>query len=82
MYRDGYIISRLKIFFYRHFKILDNSEDATYNENIKSSEYATIRKGGMSENNKIYITASELADMLGVSVGHAYKLIQIMNLLG
>lgn len=82
MYRDGYIISRLKIFFYRHFKILDNSEDATYNENIKSSECATIRKGGMSENNKIYITASELADMLGVSVGHAYKLIQIMNLLG
>ena len=49
MYRDGYIISRLKIFFYRHFKILDNSEDATYNENIKSSEYATIRKGGMSD---------------------------------
>lgn len=29
----------------------------------------------MTENNKIYITASELADMLGVSVGHAYKLI-------
>lgn len=28
----------------------------------------------MTENNKIYITASELADMLGVSVGHAYKL--------
>ena len=30
----------------------------------------------MIENNKIYITASELADMLGVSVGHAYKLNQ------
>ena len=28
----------------------------------------------MVENNKIYITANELAEMLGVSVGHAYKL--------
>ena len=31
----------------------------------------------MAENNKIYITANELAEMLGVSVGHAYKLIRI-----
>ena len=28
----------------------------------------------MAENKKIYITANELAEMLGVSVGHAYKL--------
>ena len=27
----------------------------------------------MAENNKIYITANELAEMLGVSVGHAYR---------
>ena len=27
----------------------------------------------MAENKKIYITANELAEMLGVSVGHAYK---------
>ena len=27
----------------------------------------------MAENNKIYITANELAEMLGVSVGHVYK---------
>lgn len=33
----------------------------------------------MTENNKIYITASELADMLGVSVGHAYKLVRKLN---
>ena len=33
----------------------------------------------MTENNKIYITACELADMLGVSVGHAYKLIRKLN---
>ena len=30
----------------------------------------------MEENNKIYITANELAEMLDVSVGHAYKLNQ------
>ena len=35
MYRDGYIIPCLKNFFYWHFKILDNSEVATYNGNIK-----------------------------------------------
>ena len=33
----------------------------------------------MAENNKIYITANELAEMLGVSVGHAYKLIRQLN---
>ena len=26
----------------------------------------------MAENNKIYITANELAEMLGVSVGHGF----------
>ena len=30
----------------------------------------------MEENKKIYITANVLAEMLGVSVGHAYKLNQ------
>ncbi len=29
--------------------------------------------------NKIYITASELAEMLGISVGHAYKIIRKLN---
>ena len=33
----------------------------------------------MAENNKIYITANELAEMLDVSVGHAYKLIRKLN---
>lgn len=33
----------------------------------------------MTEENKIYITASELAEMLGVSVGHAYKIIRKLN---
>ena len=46
MYRDGYIIPCLKKFFYWHFKILGNSEVATYNGNIKSSDNATHRKGG------------------------------------
>ena len=33
----------------------------------------------MTGENKIYITASELAEMLGVSVGHAYKIIRKLN---
>ena len=28
---------------------------------------------------KIYLTASEVADMLGISKGHSYKLIQQLN---
>ena len=80
MYRDGYIIPCLKKFFYWHFKILGNSEVATYNEDIKRSENAIKKEDAyMAENNKIYITANELAEMLGVSVGHAYKLICKLN---
>lgn len=72
MYRDGYIIPCLKNFFYWHFKILDNSEVATYNENIKVAITLHREKEDayMAENKKIYITANELAEMLGVSVGH------------
>lgn len=33
----------------------------------------------MTTNNKIYLTAAELAEMLGISRGHSYKLIQRMN---
>ena len=33
----------------------------------------------MTIENKIYITASELAEMLGDSVGHAYKIIRKLN---
>jgi hypothetical protein len=49
---------------------------------MQSSEYAIkAKKGGhhMTEENKIYITASELAEMLGVSVGHSYKIIRRLN---
>lgn len=31
------------------------------------------------KNKSIYITASELAEVMGVSSGHAYKLIREMN---
>lgn len=82
MYRDGYIIPCLKKFFYWHFKILDNSEVATYNGNIKKvaiTLHTEKEDDYMAENNKIYITANELAEMLGVSVGHAYKLIRKLN---
>ena len=33
----------------------------------------------MITENKIYITASELSSLLGVSTGHAYKIIRKMN---
>ncbi len=33
----------------------------------------------MKKETKIYITASELAEMLGVSTGHAYKIIRRLN---
>lgn len=33
----------------------------------------------METTNKIYITANELAEMLGVSVGHSYKIIRKLN---
>lgn len=33
----------------------------------------------MTTENKLYITAPEMANLLGVSVGHAYKMIREMN---
>ena len=33
----------------------------------------------MSVQNKAYITATELAEMLGISKGHAYKIIRGLN---
>ncbi len=33
----------------------------------------------MKTTNKIYITANELSEMLGVSAGHAYKIIRRLN---
>ena len=33
----------------------------------------------MKTQTKIYITAAELSTMLGVSVGHAYKIIRQLN---
>ena len=33
----------------------------------------------MANENKIYITAGELAEMLDISIGHAYKIIRRMN---
>lgn len=33
----------------------------------------------MATQNKLYITASELAELLGISVGHAYRIIKKLN---
>lgn len=42
---------------------------------------ATRKKRGdiMATQNKLYITANELAELLGISVGHAYKIIKKLN---
>ena len=33
----------------------------------------------MTNENKLFITAPEMAELLGVSTGHAYKMIRAMN---
>lgn len=33
----------------------------------------------MNNENKIFITAPEMAELLGISLGHAYKMIREMN---
>ncbi len=33
----------------------------------------------MKNENKIFITAQEMSDLLGISIGHAYKMIREMN---
>lgn len=33
----------------------------------------------MNTKNKLFITANELSEMLGVSTGHAYKIIRRLN---
>lgn len=46
----------------------------------KSLQYDKIKENKiMSEENLTFITASEMAEILGVSVGHAYKVIRKMN---
>ena len=56
----------------------------------KRSEYAImvnvanrlqrISRGETTMNeNRIYITAPEMAEMLGISIGHAYKIIRSLN---
>ncbi len=33
----------------------------------------------MNNENKIFITATEMSELLGISIGHAYKMIREMN---
>ena len=33
----------------------------------------------MNSENKMYVTASEVASLLGISEGHAYKIIRMLN---
>lgn len=54
------------------------SEFAIINNVVRTLQ---MNEGGelMTNQNKIFITASEMAEMLGVSVGHAYKIIRSLN---
>lgn len=36
-------------------------------------------ENNMKNETKIYITANELAEILGISVGHSYKIIRSLN---
>ena len=50
--------------------------------NVKCSDIATNKLQGcdsMTNENKMFITATEMAEMLGISKGHAYKLIRELN---
>ena len=50
--------------------------------NNKCSDIATNKLQGcdsMTNENKMFITATEMAEMLGISKGHAYKLIRELN---
>lgn len=37
------------------------------------------KENNIMTENKMYFTASELAEILGISVGHAYKIIRRLN---
>ena len=65
------------------WKILDEHKCVPYNMNQK--EHKSVpelkRKGEMNMENtmKMYITADEVAELLGVSRGYAYKVIRGLN---
>lgn len=64
-------------------KILDEHKCVLYN--TKQKEHKSVlelkRKGEMNMENtmKMYITADEVAELLGVSRGYAYKVIRGLN---
>ena len=64
-------------------KILDEHKCVLYNANYKEhkSVLRLKRKGEMNMENtmKMYITADEVAELLGVSRGYAYKVIRGLN---
>ena len=50
-----------------------------YNENVAIELHKLKGGNNMTQEPKIFITASELAGMLGISIGQAYKIIRKMN---
>lgn len=59
-------------------RYIDIASNATYNVDI--AIFATqIQTNTMNEEKRFYLTAAELSDLMGISIGHAYKLIRDMN---
>jgi len=65
------------------WEILDEHKCVLYNTNYKEHKCVPKlkRKGEMNMENtmKMYITADEVAELLGVSRGYAYKVIRGLN---
>lgn len=82
VYRDS--LAHRDTFVYKKiWKILDEHKCVPYNMNHKEhkSVLELKRKGEMNMENtmKMYITADEVAELLGVSRGYAYKVIRGLN---
>ena len=82
VYRDS-LAHRDTFVFKKYGKYFDEHKCVPYNMNHKEhkSVLELKRKGEMNMENtmKMYITADEVAELLGVSRGYAYKVIRGLN---
>lgn len=64
------------------YKLWLTKENVINVMNVSNNVYKLSKKKGnqnMNTQSKIYITASELAESLGISMGQAYKIIRNLN---
>lgn len=62
-------------------KDIDTKQKLRYDKNATKRYYTetNTRTGGKNMNEKIYYSAEDIAKMLGVSMGKAYKILREMN---